>query len=124
MVLKRIGLCLAGVGIGALNGLLGGGGGMITVPALHYLLGLDVKRSHATAIAVMLPLSVVSAAVYTVGGVYHVGLGLWSALGVTLGGLGGAVLLGRMRSNVVAGIFYAVMAVAGVYSAARWFGLF
>ena len=45
---------LAGGGVGFVNGLLGGGGGMVAVPALCGA-GLGVASAHATAIAVVLP---------------------------------------------------------------------
>ncbi|MBO7222369.1 MAG: sulfite exporter TauE/SafE family protein, partial [Clostridia bacterium] len=43
-------LALAGVFIGAVNGLFGAGGGMVAVPVLSIIAGLDAKRAHATAI--------------------------------------------------------------------------
>ena len=95
---------------------------MVTVPALHYLGDLPVKKAHATAIAVMLPLSVLSAITYTVGGVYHLGLGLTSGLSVTVGGLCGAALLSRLKTNTVAITFDVLMTAAGIYSLVRWFG--
>lgn len=53
----------AGLLIGAVNGLLGAGGGMVAVPLLKKL-GLNQKEAHANAIAVILPISVLSAGLY------------------------------------------------------------
>ena len=61
---------------GGVNMLFGGGGGMLIVPALRYGFGIDEKKAHASAIAVVLPLSVVSAVVYTLRGVRSVFVGL------------------------------------------------
>lgn len=119
---KRVALVVAGLGVGAFNGLLGGGGGMITVPALRVLGGLSTKKAHATAIAVMLPLSVLSAVIYSVSGVYNLRLGLASCGAVAVGGIVGAGLLSRLRSNVLAMLFYTMMTAAGVYSIVRWCG--
>ena len=119
---RKVLLAVAGVAVGALNGLLGGGGGMITVPALRYLGDLPVKKAHATAIAVMLPLSVLSAVTYTFGGVYDLRLGGISCASVSVGGAIGAMLLARLKTNVVAILFYLLMTAAGVYSLVRCFG--
>ena len=45
---------------GILNGLFGSGGGCIVVPAMEKFLKMDEKKSHATAIAVILVMSAVS----------------------------------------------------------------
>ena len=119
---KGVALMLAGVAVGALNGLLGGGGGMVTVPALRYLGGLPTKKAHATAIGVMLPLSLISVVTYTLGGVYAVRAGALSAVGVFLGGLVGASLLSRLAVGVVAVLFYALMIAAGVWGVVKWLG--
>ena len=62
-------LVLSGAVIGFLNGFFGGGGGMVCVPILEKVLGLDSKHSHATAIAVIFPLSLISAFIYVINGV-------------------------------------------------------
>ncbi len=54
---------LTGIAIGFVNGLLGAGGGMLAVPLLKHL-GLEQKEAHANAVAVILPISTVSAAMY------------------------------------------------------------
>ena len=47
---------VSGFKIGFLNGVFGGGGGMIAVPLLQNVLKLDTKTSHASAIFIILPL--------------------------------------------------------------------
>ncbi len=51
--------CMLGVITGLANGLFGSGGGIIAVPMLQKS-GLEIKESHATSLALTLPLSVVS----------------------------------------------------------------
>ncbi|MBO4594177.1 MAG: TSUP family transporter, partial [Clostridia bacterium] len=46
---------IVGIIAGLINGLFGGGGGMIVVPCLKYLLKYETDSAHATAIAVILP---------------------------------------------------------------------
>lgn len=57
----------AGLAVGVVNGLLGAGGGMIAVPLLKKL-GLSQKQAHANAVAVILPITVLSAALYLIKG--------------------------------------------------------
>lgn len=54
---------LMGMLIGIVNGCFGAGGGMIAVPMLKKV-GLDVKESHANAVAVILPITLISGIVY------------------------------------------------------------
>jgi len=52
-----------GILVGILNGLFGAGGGMVAVPLLRNN-GLEDRQAHATSIAVILPLSLVSVFLY------------------------------------------------------------
>lgn len=64
-ILKRENLisAAAGLAIGAVNGLFGAGGGMLAVPFLKKL-GFEQKSAHANAVAVILPISIISAVLY------------------------------------------------------------
>lgn len=85
---------LGGVGVGLLNGLLGAGGGMLTVPLLE-LLGIEGRRSHATSLAVILPLSLVSALLYWRRGWFSPLLALPYLPGGLAGAAAGGLLLAR-----------------------------
>ena len=52
---------LSGTAAGLVNGLFGGGGGMVLVPLLNGWCGLAGKQAFATCVAAILPLSAVSA---------------------------------------------------------------
>ena len=104
---------LGGSFIGAANGLFGGGGGMIAVPVLEGM-GRPARSAHATAIAVILPASAVSAAVYVVNGFVPLSLLLPVAGGVLLGGLAGAKLLARVSGRAAAFLFAGLMLAAGL----------
>jgi len=58
--LKKIG---AGLLIGAVNGLFGAGGGIVAVPLLQKM-GLSKKAAHTNAVAVIFPITVLSAVLY------------------------------------------------------------
>lgn len=111
---KKAAMILAGLFIGAVNGLFGAGGGMLAVPCLTYIGSLDEKSAHATAIALILPLCLVSSIAYGVGASFENGVILPTVLGVTLGGILGACLLKKLSSNVVSFLFYAIMLFAGL----------
>ena len=49
--------------IGLINGFLGAGGGMVAVPALKFS-KLSEKEAHENAVAVILPLTILSASIY------------------------------------------------------------
>ncbi len=104
---------LGGGLIGLANGLFGGGGGMIAVPVLRAQ-GRDARHAHAAAIAVMLPASALSAAVYALRGYLSLSLLLPVLLGAVAGGLLGARLLFLSSSKGAALLFSAVMLAAGV----------
>ena len=117
-LLKYLPLLLAiGLGAGFVNGLLGAGGGIIVVIGLRLLFGkkvADGRSFYATAIAVMLPLSAVSAWQYIrVGHLTVAALGplLLPAL---LGGVLGALLLRLLKPKLLGQIFAAVVLISGI----------
>lgn len=112
--LKEFSIYFVGLAAGIINGLLGGGGGMIVVPGLALTLGLTAKKSHATALAVILPASVISACVLLF--TFKNDLVLLSAttLGVSAGGVVGALLLKKLKNPAITKIFAVLMLLAGV----------
>lgn len=110
----KIQLVAGGALTGAVNGLLGGGGGMLAVPLLQRAAGYPARRAHATAIAVILPASALSGAVYLYGGLVPLSVLVPVALGVCLGGFLGAKLLARISARAVTVAFAALMLAAGL----------
>lgn len=105
---------LTGVFAGLVNGVFGGGGGMIVVPMLVYLLKKEPKVAHATAILLILPMSITSGLFYAAFGSFRAEAGIPVTIGVVAGGILGALLLGKMSSKFIVALFSAVMAAAGV----------
>lgn len=60
---KKLLTVLMGTAIGFINGLLGAGGGMLAVPLLKKY-GFSQKEAQQNAIAVILPITAVSAGIY------------------------------------------------------------
>ncbi|MBE5734007.1 MAG: sulfite exporter TauE/SafE family protein [Clostridiales bacterium] len=104
---------LTGAISGFINGVFGGGGGMIVVPMLVHLLKRAPQKAHATAILIILPLSVVSSILYFTFGKFSLSTGIPTGIGVIIGGVLGALLLSKMSSKTLTIIFSVVMAVAG-----------
>ena len=104
---------ICGGAVGVANGLFGGGGGMIAVPMLQNT-GLSEKRAHATAILLILPVSLLSFIFYVWKGLYDFSVLIPTAIGVTAGGALGAWLLGKLPVKTVNLIFAFLQAAAGV----------
>lgn len=111
---KTIKSALAGLGTGAVNGLFGGGGGMVAVPLLKNLLGYSEKISHATAILVIAPVCAASAVTYIAGGYLDASVIIPAAIGSVAGGIVGAKLLDKLPELVVNIVFIALMLAAGL----------
>lgn len=111
---KKIKMAAVGIVSGIIAGLLGSGGGIAVVEGLERS-GTEERRAHATSLAVIFPISAVSAVMYGIGG--HVPLfdTLWLCGGAALGGIAGAFLLGRVGARLLNNIFTLLMLVSGVW---------
>ena len=103
-----------GLAVGVANSLFGGGGGMLAVPLLQTT-GYDNKRAHATAILIILPVSLFSFLLYFTRGLYDFSVLVPTALGVTLGGALGAKLLGKLPVKTVNFLFALLQLTAGAF---------
>lgn len=102
---------LIGIISGILNGLFGSGGGCIVVPSMEKFLKIDEKKSHATAIAVILMTSVVSSYLYMRGGFFDFKIWLPVTVGGLVGGWVGALLLSKISVKILKIVFGSVIAV-------------
>ena len=92
----KLGAAVCGTAAGAANGLLGAGGGMVLIPLLR-LFGLaDDRELFASAIAVMLPVSLVSFLIYLCRGTVD----FIAALPYCAGGLAGGRLGGLFYKKI------------------------
>ena len=99
--------------IGIINGLLGAGGGMLAVPLLKNE-GLGQKEAHATSIALILPLSVISAVTYLLKGSVDLGDAVPYLLPGAIGAVLGAFLLGKISDKWLRKVFGVFMIWAGI----------
>ena len=110
-------LKLVGIGLatGLINGLFGSGGGTLVVPALVFLLGIEDYKAHATAISIILPLSIISSYIYFKNNIIRFDIGLTIILGGVIGSILGAKLLNKVPIPILRKIFGSVI----IYTAIR-----
>lgn len=98
--------------IGLVNALFGAGGGMIAVPFLKSL-GLSQKQAQATAICVILPLTVISVTIYLRRGYFSFSDAFeFLAFGFP-GALLGTLLLSKLKNSFLQNLFSLFMLWAG-----------
>ena len=110
-------LIALGLGAGFINGLLGAGGGILIVFGLNKLLAgklSDPRSVYASAIAVILPLSFLSALQYIRRGSPDLNTLSYLLLPAVLGGALGALLLRKLSVKALSRIFAAVVLVSGI----------
>ena len=111
---SKVILLSVGALCGFVNGFLGGGGGVLVMTLLLSVLKLHQKNAQATALLVILPLTVISAVVYLWQGAVEWQPTLCSTAGVVAGGIVGALLLSKLKGTTAKVIFALVLVLGGV----------
>ncbi|MBQ9086761.1 MAG: TSUP family transporter [Clostridia bacterium] len=108
-------IAVMGVLAGVANGLLGAGGGILVVFGLSGLMKQYEPRDlYASALCVMLPVSVISCIRYAAEGNLSVdGFGIY-ALPAIAGGILGGILLGRLGGSVLKKLFGSLVIYSGI----------
>ncbi|MGN1114114.1 MAG: sulfite exporter TauE/SafE family protein [Oscillospiraceae bacterium] len=110
---KKIFQYISGVLIGAANGLFGSGGGILAVPLLEKS-DSNVKKAHATSVAVTLALSIVSSFVYFNSGNIDIVYTLkFIPFGIA-GAYIGTKLLVKLSNRTLKRIFGVIMVIFGL----------
>ena len=105
---------LIGLITGLVNGIFGSGGGTILVLCLVFLMGIEDHKAHATAISIILPLSLISSFVYFRYEAVDLSLTLKVALGSVAGALVGSSILNRFPVKMLRKVFGIFMIIAAV----------
>jgi uncharacterized membrane protein YfcA len=101
-----IALFLFGLGVGALSGLLGIGGGMVLVPGLVLLFGLSQQEAQGTSLAALIPpIGLFAALVYYQHGYVRLPVVGLLAVGFMIGAYGGAQLVPLVPPEALRGAF-------------------
>ncbi len=99
-------IVLLGLGVGVLVGLLGIGGGVVLVPAMVYLLGMDQHMAQGTSLLILLPpLGLGALIAYWKRGQVDLVAGILCALGMLLGGYFGSRIAIPLSSQNLKGFF-------------------
>lgn len=99
--------------VGAINGMFGAGGGMLAVPLLKKI-GIDQKGAHANAVAVILPITLISAALYLLKGTVNISDSIAYIPTGLIGSYIGTLIIKRISPLWLKRIFGGFMVYAGV----------
>lgn len=100
---------IIGAVAGILNGMFGAGGGILAVILIEKLLKEEPRKAHATSVAIILPLSVMSAFLYYSGNFLDFSTALKFIPFGVVGAVCGSFLLKRISNVHLKRIFGAVM---------------
>ena len=92
--------------LGALTGL---GGGVVLVPMLSLLLGVDIRYAIGASLVSVIATSSGAAAAYVKEGFSNIRIGMFLEIATTLGALLGATLATRISSGAIATVFGLVL---------------
>lgn len=107
-------LVAAGFCAGIINGLFGTGGGLILVPFMKNVVKLEQKKAQATAISVILFLSIISLTIYITRFKGLAELSLPYIVGGALGAPLGAFLLKKIPNKLLKRIFALFLIYSGI----------
>ena len=112
MKTNKVKIGFFGIIIGIINGLLGAGGGMLAVPLLKSI-GFEQKQAQENAIAVILPITVLSAALYLWKDYVDIGDAFVYIPTGLIGAAIGTMLIKKISPKILKKIFAAFMLYAG-----------
>ena len=110
------GMLIAGFCAGAVNGLLGAGGGMVLVPLLTLLTPLEDNQVFSTSIAIILPLCIVSIIVTAITG----SLFWQSALPYLIGSTAGGIIAGLWGQRIPAKWLHRILGILIIWGGIRY----
>jgi uncharacterized protein len=111
-LLVGLGSLLAGL-LGSLSGL---GGGVVIVPMLTLLFGVDIRYAIGASLVAVIATSSGAAAAYVREGYTNIRLGLLLEIATTAGALSGAVVAVALNANLIAVIFGLVLLFSAYFS--------
>src|SRR5215831_10858000 len=111
-------LLAASTGAGLLGALTGLGGGVVIIPLLALVFGVDIRYAIGASLISVIATSSGAAAAYVREGYTNIRLGMVLEIATTVGALCGALLAAKIATRVIAVIFGMVL----LYSAylSRW----
>ena len=113
MALAVLGILGVGLVTGILSALLGVGGGIVMVPFMVLVLGLNQQLAEGTSLLVIIPTAIAGVLAHRRSGYVSVAAGLMVGGGGVVGSFLGARLALVMPGNVLQKVFGIVLALAG-----------
>lgn len=108
-------ILVLGLVVGVLVGLLGIGGGVVLVPALVYLLGMDQHLAQGTSLFILLPpIGLGALREYWKQGQVDLRAGILCAVGILVGAYGGSLVALPMPSRNLKGLFGCFLALSAI----------
>ncbi|MCE5331548.1 MAG: sulfite exporter TauE/SafE family protein [Bacteroidales bacterium] len=118
--MAEIGYLILGIIAGILSGLFGIGGGIVMVPSLIVIFGMDILDANATSLAAMLlPVGALGVWAYYKAGLINIKDSLWISLGLFLGSFAGGELAVNISENLLAKLYAAIL----LYIAVSYFDI-
>ena len=108
-------LLLTGAAAGFVCGLFGAGGGMVLIPLLIRFCHMDTRTSFASALSVMLPITIVSLSILY----FTTGIPFRDALPYLFGGTIGGVLAGIFYKKIPTTLLRRVMGILILWGGIR-----
>ena len=105
---------IIGLVSGVLNGMFGAGGGLAAVPLIEKLLKTEAKKAHATSIAIIMPLSLISAFLYLRGEFFSFDEALKFVPFGIVGAIAGGILLKKISNIWLRRIFGVVLIISAI----------
>ena len=106
----EFGFLLLGICAGIMSGLFGIGGGIIMVPSLIAIFGLDILNANATSLAAMLlPVGILGVINYYKAGLIQVRNALWISVGLLCGSYFGAELAVSLDVKILSKLYAAIL---------------
>jgi uncharacterized membrane protein YfcA len=99
---------------GLLSGMFGVGGGIVMVPLLILLAGMDQRRASATSLAAIVPTAIAGSVTYLANGQVDLVAAALVAIGGIVGGWLGARLLARLPLEWLRWLFIALLVVVAI----------
>lgn len=115
MKTPKIKFALSGAVAGIINGFFGGGGGIVLISLYSHWLKLPERQTFASSVCAILPLCMVSSAIYFFKGA----LDIISALPYLIGGLAGGILGGLIFKKIPMSFVRKAFAIMIIYGGVR-----
>lgn len=113
------GLIVLGLVAGSLGALVGIGGGILIVPVLVLVFGVDIRVAVATSLVAVVATSTAAGSVYVGEGLTNMRLGMALEVATTAGGITGGLVAALIEPRVLSGLFAGVMLVTAALMVRR-----